>query len=34
MRDRYGVIRFQAPYAAAMFAVHVVLLWALLAATG
>lgn len=33
MRDRYGVIRFQAPYAAAMFAVHVVLLWALLAAT-
>jgi uncharacterized membrane protein len=31
MRDEYGIIRFQAPYAAAMFVVHVVLLWALVA---
>ena len=30
MRDRYGVIKFQAPYAAAMFGVHVVLLWVLI----
>jgi uncharacterized membrane protein len=30
MRDPYGVIKFQAPYAAAMFAVHVVLLWLLI----
>jgi uncharacterized membrane protein len=29
MRDRYGVIRFQAPFAAAMFVVHVMLLWVL-----
>jgi uncharacterized membrane protein len=29
MRDRYGLIRFQAPYAAAMFVVHVLFLWAL-----
>lgn len=28
MRDRYGVVKYQAPYAAAMFVVHVVLLWA------
>jgi uncharacterized membrane protein len=33
MRDPYGVIKFQAPFAAAMFAVHVVLLWALIAAS-
>ena len=32
MRDRYGVINFQAPFAAAMFIVHVVLLWTLVAA--
>jgi uncharacterized membrane protein len=31
MRDRYGVIRFQAPYAAAMFVVHAALLWAAVA---
>jgi uncharacterized membrane protein len=30
MRDRYGVIRFQAPFAAAMFVVHVLLLWSLI----
>ena len=30
MRDPYGIIKFQAPYAAAMFAVHVILLWALI----
>lgn len=30
MRDRYGVIRFQLPFAAAMFAVHVLVLWALI----
>ncbi|HTE49487.1 MAG TPA: DUF979 family protein [Kofleriaceae bacterium] len=29
MRDRHGVIKFQAPVAAAMFAVHVLLLWGL-----
>jgi uncharacterized membrane protein len=29
MRDQYGVVKFQAPYAAAMFVAHVVLLWAL-----
>jgi len=29
MRDPYGVIKFQAPFAAAMFAVHVFLLWVL-----
>ncbi len=29
MRDRYGVIKFQAPFAAVMFVVHVVVLWAL-----
>jgi uncharacterized membrane protein len=28
MRDQYGVIKFQAPFAAVMFAVHVLLLWA------
>ena len=33
MRDQYGLIKFQAPYAAAMFVVHVVLLWALVAAS-
>jgi uncharacterized membrane protein len=27
MRDRYGVIKAQVPFAAAMFAVHVLLLW-------
>lgn len=27
MHDRYGVIRFQAPFALAMFVVHVLLLW-------
>jgi uncharacterized membrane protein len=27
MRDRYGVIKYQAPFAAAMFAAHVLLLW-------
>jgi uncharacterized membrane protein len=31
MRDRYGVIRFQAPFAAFMLLVHVVLLWGLIA---
>lgn len=30
MRDPYGVIKFQAPYAAAMFLVHVALLWTLI----
>lgn len=30
MRDPYGVIKFQAPYAAAMFVVHVALLWTLI----
>jgi uncharacterized membrane protein len=29
MRDRYGVIKFQAPFAAVMFVVHVLLLWML-----
>ena len=33
MRDPYGVIRFQAPFAAAMFVVHVVLLWGLIRLT-
>jgi len=27
MRDRYGVIKFQVPFAAAMFTAHVLLLW-------
>lgn len=27
MRDQYGVIKFQGPYSAAIFVVHVVLLW-------
>ena len=27
MRDRYGVIKVQAPFAAVMFAAHVILLW-------
>jgi uncharacterized membrane protein len=31
MRDQYGVIKFQAPFAAAMFVVHVALLWAFIA---
>ena len=31
MRDRYGVIKFQAPYAAVMFVVHVAVLWVLVA---
>jgi uncharacterized membrane protein len=31
MRDRYGVIKFQVPFAAAMFAAHVLLLWGLTA---
>jgi uncharacterized membrane protein len=31
MRDRYGVIRFQAPFAAAIFVVHVLVLWGLVA---
>ena len=31
MRDRYGLIRFQLPAAAAMFAIHVLLLWSLIA---
>jgi uncharacterized membrane protein len=31
MRDRYGVIKVQAPFAAAMFAAHVIVLWALAA---
>jgi uncharacterized membrane protein len=30
MRDPYGVIKFQAPFAAAMFVVHVLLLWGLI----
>jgi len=29
MRDQYGVIKYQAPFAAVMFVVHVALLWAL-----
>ena len=29
MRDQYGVIKFQAPFAAVMFFVHVAILWAL-----
>lgn len=29
MKNRYGVIRFQAPFAAAMLVVHILLLWAL-----
>jgi uncharacterized membrane protein len=33
MRDQYGVIKFQAPYAAVMLVVHVVLLWAIVAST-
>ena len=32
MRDQYGVIKFQAPFAAVMFVVHVVLLWMLIEA--
>lgn len=32
MRDQYGVIKFQAPFAAVMFAVHVVLLWGMILA--
>jgi uncharacterized membrane protein len=32
MRDGYGVIKFQAPFAAAMFLVHVLLLWGLIVA--
>lgn len=31
MRDRHGVIKFQAPFAAVMFVVHVLLLWGLAA---
>jgi len=31
MRKPYGILRFQAPYAAAMFAIHVTLLWILVA---
>lgn len=30
MRDRHGVIRFQAPFAAAMLAVHILLTWAMM----
>jgi uncharacterized membrane protein len=30
MKDRYGLIRFQAPFAGAMFVVHVLLMWGLL----
>jgi uncharacterized membrane protein len=30
MRDRYGVIKFQAPFAAAMFVPHALLMWALI----
>jgi uncharacterized membrane protein len=30
MKDRYGLIRFQAPYAAAMFVAHVLLMWTML----
>jgi uncharacterized membrane protein len=33
MRDPYGVIKFQAPYALAMFLVHVALLWGLILRT-
>lgn len=32
MRDQYGVIRFQAPFAAVMLVVHVLLLWTLVVA--
>lgn len=31
MRDRYGVIKVQVPFAAAMFAVHVLLIWGMAA---
>jgi uncharacterized membrane protein len=31
MRDQYGVIKYQAPYAAVMFVVHVALMWGLVA---
>lgn len=31
MRDRYGVIKFQWPFAAAMFLVHILVLWTLIA---
>jgi uncharacterized membrane protein len=31
MRDRYGVIKVQAPFAAVMFAVHVLLIWGMAA---
>jgi uncharacterized membrane protein len=34
MRDQYGVVKFQAPYAAAMFVAHVVLLWAFVSLAG
>jgi uncharacterized membrane protein len=27
MRNQYGVIAFQAPYAAVMFVVHVAIMW-------
>jgi uncharacterized membrane protein len=30
MRDQHGIIEYQAPFAAAMFLVHVVLLWSLI----
>lgn len=34
MKDQYGVIKFQAPYAMAMFVVHVVVMWGLIVAMG
>jgi uncharacterized membrane protein len=34
MRDRYGVIKFQLPVAAAMFIIHVLLLWILISVQG
>jgi uncharacterized membrane protein len=34
MRDQYGVIKFQAPFAAALFVAHVLLLWICIRLTG
>ncbi|HKG90366.1 MAG TPA: DUF979 domain-containing protein [Gemmatimonadaceae bacterium] len=34
MRDQYGVIRFQLPYALTIWALHVVLLWGMMRAMG
>jgi uncharacterized membrane protein len=34
MRDKYGVIRFQLPFAMALLGAHVLLLWSLATITG